>query len=117
MPLKYLSRAVILTAMLAGMCMVGFGCRKVDLRRVAIQVPGMKSEACAGIVTQALAREQQIPEANIHVDLEHRMIEVRYDSLKQSLKNLEYTIANSGFQANEIPANESVRLTLPEGCR
>jgi hypothetical protein len=42
---------------------------------------------------------------------------VRYDTLRQSLKNLEYAVADAGFDANDIPANETVRSNLPEACR
>lgn len=111
------AKRLLLTSILLGLCVASYGCRKVDLRTAAIQVPGMKSEECALIVVNALGREQKIKLDNMSVDLQRRMIEVRYDSLRHSLKNLEYTIAKAGFQANEIPADETAQRALPEGCR
>ena len=51
------------------------------------------------------------------VDLEKRAVTVTYDSLLTALKNIEFTIANAGFQANEVPANTNAVNALPPECR
>lgn len=92
-------------------------CRQADVRTAAIFVPGMKNEACANLIVNQLAVSQGIHPTQIVVRLEAKTMEVRYDTLRQSLKNLEYAVADAGFDANDIPANEKVRNNLPEACR
>ncbi|MFT5240713.1 MAG: copper chaperone CopZ [Candidatus Promineifilaceae bacterium] len=110
-------RIVVVCVVLVGVSGLSTGCRKRDIRVAAIQVPGMKSEACSKIVLGALAREQGIKGDVIDINIEQRMLEIKYDSLKLSLKNLEYTISRAGFAANEIPADAKAKAALPEGCR
>ena len=105
----------ILLMMIAATCV--FSCRKQDIRKAAIHVPDMKSTACAEIVIKALGKGQGVAAARIEVHLESRTIIVDYDSLKHSLKNLEFTVAKAGFQANEVPAYEDARGSLPPECR
>jgi len=92
-------------------------CRKQDLRTQTIRVPEMKNAACASIVAEALQRQQGIPPEWIKVDIENRTVTVTYDSLQRALKNLEFAIADAGFQANETPANPEAAAKLPPECR
>jgi len=99
---------------------------------VTVQVPGMKNEACAAIVTEAvaweiagnpgdrpnrqLARSLQLS-GTIAVNLTNRTVRVRYDSLRMSLKNVEFAIADAGFEANNTPASAAAAAQLPAECR
>lgn len=106
-------RVMVLAVCLAGL---GAGCRQVDIRSAALYVPGLKSQACADLVLKALATEQAIPPSQVTVHLESRTIEVKYDSLRHSLKNLEFTVADAGFAANDVPANPTAQQALPPEC-
>ena len=107
------------------------GCRKQDVRTVTIQVPEMKNQACVERVIVALAIEiisdpraepdrQRIQavllSGDIQPDLRTRTVTVKYDSLRLSLKNLEFAIADIGFSANNTPANAEARKKLPPEC-
>ena len=92
-------------------------CRKDDIRTAAVHVPAMQSEECAQIIKTALAREQTIKKPDIDVSLESRMIFVKYNSLHRSVKNIEFTVAHAGFDANEVPADPEARQKLPDACR
>ena len=50
-------------------------------------------------------------------DAATRTVLVRYDSEKLAIKNIEFMIAGTGYQANELPPSESARSKLPEGCK
>lgn len=93
------------------------GCRRSDMRTITIDVPGMKSGRCAEIVVNALTRFHGIPRERIQADLERRTVTVTYESLNLSLKNLEATIAESGFTANTTPAEADAVQKLPPECR
>lgn len=117
---------LLLTVFVAG------SCRKADIRTVVIQVPGMKNEACAKRVSNAAASEvaagpradanskrvqAALLSGSVKADLATRTVTVRYDSLRMSLKNLEFAIAKAGFDANNTPARPSAVEALPAECK
>lgn len=106
----------ICLAVIVCLALAAASCRQNDYRTVAIHVPDMKNAACVEIVVRALATQQRIPGENIQVSMEQRSVTVKYDSLNRSLKNLEFAIADAGFRANDIPANEKAKAALPAEC-
>lgn len=92
-------------------------CRRQDVRTVVISVPEMKNEACVRIVASALVNAQGVNPSWIVPSLERRELEVRYDSVRHSLKNLEFAVADVGFAANDVPANVAAQQALPPECR
>jgi copper chaperone CopZ len=108
------SRAILVLLLMIGMAL---GCRKQDIRTARIHVPQMSGQACADRVVSVVRRVPGVQTDMITVDRERRDITVPYDSIKLSLKNIEYALAKAGFQANDIPADEKARAALPESCR
>ena len=92
-------------------------CRKQDIRVARITVPQMGSQACADRVNMIVQRIPGVLGDQVVLDRERRDVAVPYDSIKLSLKNIEYALAKAGFQANNIPADEKARAALPESCR
>lgn len=91
------------------------GCFRNDTRTLEVNVPGMRQEACAEIITNSLRSIAGIKK--IEVNLASKKIIAVYDGLILGHKNVEQAIAHAGFDANEIPAKEDARKQLPEGCR
>ena len=112
-----LAMRMYLSVFLLGLFAVVASCRKDDIRTAAIHVPAMQGMECAEIIIKELEREQTVLPTDVEVILERRMLYVRYDSLDRSVKNIEYTIAKTGFDANEVPADPEAMETLPEDCR
>jgi hypothetical protein len=54
--------------------------------------------------------------ADTETDIGERMVRVRYDSIKLSIKNIEFAIAEAGFRANEVPADAKAAAALPAEC-
>ncbi len=108
------ARAILVLLLMVGMA---FGCRKQDIRMARIHVPQMSGQACADRVVSVVRRVPGVQADMITVDRERRDVAVPYDSIKLSLKNIEYALAEAGFQANDIPADEKARAALPEDCR
>jgi copper chaperone CopZ len=96
---------------------LGVGCRKQDIRTARIHVPQMGSQLCVDRAVSVVRRIPGVRGDQVVADRERRDIDVPYDSLKLSLKNIEYALAKAGFQANNIPADEKARAALPESCR
>ncbi len=100
---------------LAGVLAVA-GCRKTDIRTVTVSVPDMRNRACAKIIGDALSRQMGVKPEKLKIDLNTRTVEVTYDSLFVAKKNIEFTIAEAGFNANEVPANTNAAASLPAEC-
>ena len=92
----------------------------------------MKNEACVQRIVYAVAGElaagqrdnaniskirEVIASGVIQPDRATRTVTVAYDSLKLSLKNVEFSIAKAGFDANNTPANKKAADNLPPECR
>ncbi len=111
----------------AGIQKVGFAVESVtakhkpngnwrDRHVVSVRVPDMKDKRSANIVTAAIARAVKGKgNKNVVIDRDARIASVTYDSFKTSFKNLEHIVANSGFQANEVPANLGGKDALRHG--
>ena len=98
------------------LALVSASCRTRDVRTVLILVPEMKNTACRDIVVKAVSGCVGVDPSKIVVSLPKRTVTVSYDSLLTALKNIEFAIADSGFQANEIPAKPEAAGKLPPEC-
>gem|GEM_PF-550088 len=93
------------------------GCRTRDMRTMIIHVPGMRNDACREIVVSAIMKFQGVDPISVRVDMKRRLVTVTYDSLVLSLKNIEFAVAEAGFQANDVPAKQEAANALPPECR
>lgn len=92
-------------------------CRQSDIRVAEIKIPAMKKQACAQLIVNAVGRQVGVQPNGISVDFGTRTMLVRYDSLVTAGKNLEFAVAEVGFQANEVPAKPEAVKALPPECK
>jgi len=104
---------MLLPIMLLIVCLAG--CRKQDMRTVVAAVPGLKNPACAQIIQDAFMRQPGIKA--IQPDFQKRTLTVTYDSMVIARKNIEFTIAGAGFDANDIRAPTNAVAALPTACK
>ena len=111
MSLRSIFLLVVLGAVLSG-------CRRVDYRDVTIEVPEMKNAACEEVIRHALRAQVAygVDVEKMVFDLTNRTVRLSYDSVKLSLKNVEFTFAEAGFGANDVPASTEARAKLPPAC-
>jgi periplasmic mercuric ion binding protein len=102
-------------ALMGALAIGALSCRSQDIRTKTIQVPQMTNDHCAKIVTEALSRAEGIVPEGIKVG--PQSVTVTYDSMRTALKNLEFSIAGAGFDADEIAADPKARAALPADCR
>lgn len=106
----------LLAGILAVLILLGLGaCRKQDMRTVMIKVPGMKNAACAKLIQDAFLKQPGIQ--SLQPDLQKGEMTITYNSMVVALKNLEFTIAGAGFDANDIKAFSNAVAALPPECR
>jgi len=96
-------------------CLLFPSCRQQDVREVVIKTPGLKNQACAKIIQDAFMRQPGI--VSVRPDLQKREIIVKYNSMVIALKNIEFTIAGVGFNANDTEAQTNAVAALPPECR
>ena len=104
---------VLLVVALAGLACVS--CRQHDVRTTTITCPRVTAGKAADIVVRALSRTDGVLPESIRI--ESGKVTVTYDSMKVAIKNLEYVIAEAGFDAGEFPADPKAKETLPEELR
>jgi hypothetical protein len=96
-------------------CFLLSSCRQKDMREVVIKVPGLKNQACAKVIQDAFMRQPGIE--SIRPDFQKHEIAFTYNSMVIAIKNIEFTIAEAGFNANDIRARTNAIAALPPECR
>ena len=90
-------------------------CRMHDDRTILIHVPDMKNAACERLISNTLSRTTGVISNQTvctRIISENRVVIVPFDSMQTSVKNLEFAIADLGFDANKVPANQEARKKL-----
>lgn len=82
-------------------------CRQQDVRTVTVVCPEVIGARAADVVMKALSKAEGVVTDSIKV--EEGKVTVTYDSMKTAIKNIEFTIAEAGFNAGEIPADPKAR--------
>jgi hypothetical protein len=100
-----------------GVVLIVAGCRLTDIRTVVIQTPGIRNEACAQRVRQALAQLRVVDPGKLVFNFTAGTVSVTYDSMLLARKNIELAINQAGFDANELPADPAAKAALPPECR
>jgi hypothetical protein len=90
-------------------------CREVDIRKVVVKAPGLKNPACAKVIQDAFMKQPGI--VSIQPDFQKRELTVTYNSMVIAIKNIEFTIAEAGFDANGEKARTNAVAVLPPECR
>jgi len=106
----------VLIALSIALC----GCFRPANRTITVTVPQMKTADCAARIVAAfkLDRPDRIDGIiSVVPNLGAGTVEVTFESLKLSIKNVQITIANAGFDADEVKASEEAKKALPEECR
>jgi copper chaperone CopZ len=95
---------------------IAVSCRRQDVRKVLLEIPDMKNDACVRVVTAKLKGVPGVRSDGTVVDRRTRTVTVAYDSLILSRKNIEFAVAEAGFSANGVPADAKAAAALPPAC-
>ena len=94
-----MKQLLIIMFMLA-ICAVS--CRKNDIKTTVVKVPGLKTQNHAKLIQDAFIHEAGI--RSIRPDFQRHEVTITYDSMIIAIKNIEFVIAGTGFDANDTPA-------------
>ena len=86
------------------------GCRQKDVRDFTINVPALSQES-EGAVRSALAGCCGVDMSSVELDPANHCVKLRYDSMQTAKKNIEFALAEAGFQANDVKPSDVSHVT------
>lgn len=110
MKLRMLSMLPVIASLI-----LGSACFRQDKRTITVKVPQLKSMDCLIPIQMAAKQVEGIEQ--VTGDVDQKTVDVTYNAMKLGIRNIEFIIARSGFDANDTPASPQARAALPEGCR
>ena len=90
------------------------GCRQKDVREFTVEVPALTQTNEVAVTTairNALAGCCGIDMGSLEFDSANHCLRLRYDSMQTAKKNIEFALAEAGFQANDVKTNDVSHVT------
>jgi len=108
-------KAVTLTSLfIIGMMTFGFSQAKA-VKKVVIQTPTVQCQMCKDKIEKYLAREPGV--SAVKVDYKKKTTTVTYLTDRNNIEQLKTAIANAGYDADDITADEAAYDKLPKCCK
>jgi len=111
-----MKKILALTAILIGFTSVGFAQTKAKaVQTVTIKTPTVQCESCKKRIESYMMREEGIQKIN--VDFKKKVTKVTFVSDRTNIENIKTAIANVGYDADDVTANEESYKKLPSCCK
>ena len=92
----------------------GFAQQK-QIAKTVIQTPTVQCEACKNRVEQRLFKEDGI--ATVKADYRKHTVTVVYYKDRTNIENIKASLANLGYDADDVKADEEAYKRLPRTCQ
>ena len=99
---------------LAGFVTVGFTQQKA-VERVVIKTPTVQCEQCKDRIENYLKREPGI--SAVKVDYKKKTTTITYLTDRNNIEQLKTAIANAGYDADDVTADDEAYKKLPKCCK
>ncbi len=99
---------------LIGLVSVSFAQQKA-VEKAVIKTPTVQCESCKERVEKYLKREPGV--SVVKVDLKKKTTTITYLTDRNNVEQLKAAIANAGYDADEVTAEESAYKKLPKCCQ
>ena len=83
--------------------------------KAVIKTPGVMCDACKDRVEQALFKQYGV--LSYKVDIKKHTVAVSWLTDRTDIEQIKTMIANAGFDADDVAAEETAHKRLPECCR
>jgi len=108
-------KAIKLTLLfLAGLVTVSFAQQKA-VQKVVIKTPTVQCEMCKDKIEKYLGREPGV--SAVKVDYKKKTTSVTFLTDRNNIEQLKTAIANAGYDADDVTAEESAYNKLPKCCK
>ena len=94
--------------------MIGLAQQK-PIAKAVIQTPGVQCEACKNRIEQHLFKEDGI--SSVKADYRKHTVTVTYYKDRTNIENIKASIANLGYDADDVTADEDAYKRLPKTCQ
>lgn len=107
---------IVLALLIVGTVTAGFGqAPKKGLQTVTISTPTVQCEMCKNRIEKYMIREDGVHK--VVVDYKKKKTRVTYYAERTNVENIKTAIANVGYDADDITANEESYAKLPKCCQ
>lgn len=110
-----MKKLLFLMIAVAGFGTLSFGQAKKYAQTVTIKTPTVQCESCKERIESYLKREEGIQKAT--VDVKKKTVKVTFVSERTNIENIKTAIANVGYDADDVTANEDSYKKLPKCCK
>lgn len=110
-----MKKLLLLLVAVAGISVLGFGQAKKGVQTVTIKTPSVQCESCKERIESYLKREEGIQKAV--VDVKKKTVKVTFVSERTNIENIKTAIANAGYDADDVTADEEAYKKLPACCK
>jgi mercuric ion binding protein len=97
-----------------GLIAVGFTQQK-PIAKAIIKTPTVQCEACKDRIERRLFKEDGI--ATVKADYRRHTVTVTYYKDRTNIENIKTSLANLGYDADDITADEEAYKKLPKTCQ
>lgn len=88
---------------------------KKGVQTVTIQTPTVQCESCKKRIEEHLKREDGVQKST--VDFKKHVTKVTFVAERTNVENIKAAIANAGYDADDVTADEEAYKRLPKCCK
>ena len=111
-----MKKILVLAVLMISVCTAGFSqVKKKGIQTVAIKTPTVQCDMCKDRIEKYMIREDGVQKVN--VDYKKGVTKITYVSERTNVENIKTAIANIGYDADDITANEDSYKELPNCCK
>lgn len=105
----------MLLFMMLAVSAVSFGQVKKGVQTVTIKTPTVQCESCKKRIENYMSREEGV--SKVISDYKRKTVKITYLADRTNVENLKTAIANIGYDADDVTANEESYKKLPLCCK
>ncbi|RYG35729.1 MAG: copper chaperone [Chitinophagaceae bacterium] len=98
-----------------GFVTIGLSQSKKAIQTITVKTPTVQCESCKNRIEKFLTREEGVQKAV--VDIKKKTVKVTFVAERTNAENIKTAIANAGYDADEITANDEAYKKLPTCCK
>lgn len=107
---------IVLALLIAGSVSAGFSqTAKKGIQTVTISTPTVQCEMCKKRIEKYMIREEGVQK--VDVDYKKKKTKVTFVAERTNIENIKTAIANVGYDAEDVSANEESYNELPKCCK
>jgi len=108
---------IVLALLIAGSVSTGFAqtAPKKGVQTVTVSTPTVQCEMCKKRIESYMKREEGVQK--VDVDFKKKKTRVTYVAERTNIENIKTAIANAGYDADDVTANEEAYNELPNCCK